>query len=67
MATDNAVFVAKKIVDGISMDKLEFVDTVEIDTAEGESCILPYRYVVVDGKPLISEELVSHLKRKDVF
>lgn len=67
MATDNAVFVAKKIVDGTPMDKLKFVDTIEIGTAEGESCIMPYRYVLVDGKPLVSKELEEYLKRKDVF
>jgi ribosome biogenesis SPOUT family RNA methylase Rps3 len=67
MATDNAIFVTKKIVDGTPMEKLEFVDTIEIETDENESCVMPYRYVIVDGKPLISEELVNHLKRKDIF
>ena len=67
MATDNAVFVTKKIIDGTPMEKLEFIDTIEIDTAQNESCVMPYRYVLVNGKPLISEELVKYLKRKDIF
>jgi ribosome biogenesis SPOUT family RNA methylase Rps3 len=67
MPTDTAVFVAKKIIDGTAIDKINFKDEIEVPTGEGESAIFPFRYVLVDGKPLISEELIEHLKKSDDF
>ena len=66
-ATDNAVYVAKKIVDGTDFKDLKFMDNIEIDTGEGESCMLPFRYVIVNGKPLISKALVELLKKEETF
>lgn len=64
MATDNAVFVAKKIISGIPIKKIRFIDKLEIRIREGESIILPYRYVIEKGKPLISPKIIEYLKKK---
>ena len=67
MSTDNAVMVVKKITDGISLSKMKFKDDIEIDTADGESVMFPFRYLIVDGKPFVSNELVLYLKKKKGF
>lgn len=67
MATDNAVYVAKEILNGKKMKDLKFQDGVEINTREGESVQLPYKYVLVDGKPLICNALVEMLKTQKGF
>ena len=67
MSTDNAIYVTKQIVDGTSLEKIKFQDEMEIEKEEGISIQLPYRYALVDGKPLISEELLDYLKKKKGF
>ena len=67
MSTDNAVYVVNQIAKGIPLHKLKFQDGLEIRVGKGESVILPYRYVLVQGKPLICRELKEHLKRRRVF
>ena len=65
--TDNAVYVCKKIIEGVPLENLRFQDEVEIEIAEEESVILPFRYVLVDGKPLICDALMKHLKTNKGF
>lgn len=67
MSTDTAVFVTKKILDGGNLEKIEFKDGIEIEVRDGESVMLPYRYVVENGNPIYSDELVEYLKRKEGF
>ncbi len=67
MATDNAVFVAKKILQGKKLSELRFQDGLEIATGKNESVQLPYRYVVANGTPLICKELVQRLKKQKGF
>lgn len=67
MSTDNAVAVVKLIRDGYSLNQLKFQQGVEIPTAEHESVVLPYRYVLIDKQPFISPVLVKYLKRKKGF
>lgn len=64
MSTDNAVAVVQEMVKGKKFEELRFQDGIEIDLKEGESIIFPYRYLLVDGRPLVSKELVEYLKRK---
>ena len=64
MSTDNAVAVVQKIVNGKRFEQLPFQDGIEIDLKEGESIMFPYRYLLKDGKPLVSEELMEYLKKK---
>ncbi|MBW3004019.1 hypothetical protein KY328_05210 [Candidatus Woesearchaeota archaeon] len=63
LATDNAVYVSKLIVEGKRFEDIKFQKGIEIDTAEGESVMFPFSYVLVEGKPLISKELIEYLKR----
>ena len=67
MATDNAVYVVKQIVEGERLSDLKFVDEVRIQINKHEETILPFGYVMVDGKPFVSEKLVGYLKRKKGF
>lgn len=64
MPTDNAVYAAKLIAEGKRFEDIKFIDTIEIDVQEGLSVELPFRYVEVNGKPLISEKLVEFLKKR---
>ncbi len=64
MSTDNAVYVTKQITEGKNLSDLLFQDEVEIEINEIESTILPYRYTLVNGKPLMSEELIKFLKKQ---
>jgi len=66
-STDTAVYVAKHIMDGGKMSDLEFEDEIELDIREGESVILPFRYVIEKGKPLLPEGLVKFLKTRKGF
>lgn len=66
-STDNAVYVVKKICQGISLDKQQFQDTLEIKFNTIESVILPYKYPLIKSKPRISKELVTYLKNKKTF
>ena len=65
MATDNAVYAAKLITEGTPFQKIPFQDGIEIETNEGESVQFPYRYVLVDGKPLVSKKLIELLKKQE--
>ena len=75
MATNTAVLVTKKIVDEqIDFKKLDFVDEIEIildqDTDEkgkprNYSQILPYRYLVIKGEPILPDGLIEYLKKMD--
>lgn len=67
MSTDNAVLAVKLIADGIPLEKIKFKDNIKIKTGENEEVILPYRYVVLNGKIFISEELLRSLKRGKRF
>ena len=65
MSTDTAVIVTKKIADGKKFEELEFIDDPEIETGEEESCILPYRYLLVENKPLLAPGVIDLLKEEE--
>jgi ribosome biogenesis SPOUT family RNA methylase Rps3 len=67
MSTDNAVYTVKKIVDGTKFEEIRFKDKIEVKLGKYASNVFPYRYAMIDGKPLISKELVSYLKRRKGF
>jgi ribosome biogenesis SPOUT family RNA methylase Rps3 len=67
MSTDNAVMVSKLISEGNELSKLKFKDEIEIPVEEGQSVIFPFRYLIINGKPFVSEELVEYLKKTDEF
>ena len=63
MSTDNAVAVVKEIFSGKKFAALSFQDGIEIDLKEGESIQFPYRYLLVNGRPLVSKELREYLRK----
>ncbi len=67
LATDTAVFVTKLILLGTPLEKIKFQDNAEIEINDSWSVILPYPYVVQNGKVMISGELVQYLKKKKGF
>lgn len=67
MSTDTAVYVVKKIIDGKKINKIEFKDGIEVEVNEGESVILPYRYVVDNGKIVLPDNFVEFLKEREEF
>ncbi|MBD3319105.1 hypothetical protein GF342_04315 [Candidatus Woesearchaeota archaeon] len=67
MATDNAVYMTKLIADGTPIESIPVVTDVELDLREGESVILPYKYVLVNGKPLICKAIMEKLKKGESF
>lgn len=64
MPTDNAVYCAKLIASGKRFEDIKFIDNIEIEIQKGLSVQLPFRYVEVNGKPLISGKLVEFLKKR---
>jgi len=67
MSTDNAVFTVHAIEHGKRLSDLQFQDGIDIPLREGEDMEMPYRYNVVDGKPLVSPALIAYLKRRKEF
>lgn len=67
MSTDNAVLAVKLIADGTPIEKIKFRDSIKIKTGANEELILPYRYVVLDDRIFMSEELLKNLKNKKTF
>ncbi|MBI2654904.1 hypothetical protein HYX06_00575 [Candidatus Woesearchaeota archaeon] len=67
MPTDNAVYAAKKVLEGGKLSDLKFADELEIQINENESVILPFRYVVDNNKSIISKKLVEHLRKREEF
>jgi len=61
--TDNAVMVVKKIIEGTPFEKLRFTYNITIELDEGEEMILPFKYLLIDGKPFISKEIIEHVKK----
>ncbi len=67
MPTDNAVYAAKKILEGRKLNDLKFADEAEIQINKNESVILPFRYIVDNNKVVISGKLVEHLRKRKEF
>ena len=65
MSTDNAVYVVKQIIKGKKLNEIPFQDKAEIKINDVESTILPYKYALIKGKPMISKELITYLKKKE--
>lgn len=65
MSTDTAVLVTNMILDGKKMNEIEFKDTIELETNDREEVILPYRYVIKNGKPVLPKGLFEMLKNQE--
>ncbi|HLC84878.1 MAG TPA: SAM-dependent methyltransferase [Candidatus Nanoarchaeia archaeon] len=65
MSTDTAAIVCHKIIDGaLPFSKLEFQDGIEIPLEEGFSNVFPYRYLLEDGKIVLTPGLIELLKKE---
>ena len=67
MSTDTAVIVTYKIATGTPLEKMRFQDGIEVDIKEGESIQLPYKYLIINGKPLLPKGLLEMLKEQKGF
>jgi len=64
MSTDNAIYTVKQITLGKKFKDLEFKYNISLKMNKYLDLELPYLYNLVNGKPLISKELITFLKRK---
>ena len=62
MSTDNAVLTSFIIMSGTPFEKIKFKDKLTIPLGQGEEVILPYRYVLINNQPFISQKIVKYLK-----
>lgn len=60
---DAAVYVAHQVYLGKPLEEIPLCQEVEIRHDEVHSTVLPFAYPLVDGAPLISEELVEYIRR----
>lgn len=67
MTTNTAVYVAKKISEGSRIEDIRFAYELEVEIDEGESVVLPYRFVIDDDKPVLAEGLIEYLIKEKVF
>ncbi len=67
MSTDTAVLVTHKILNGEKFEDIPFQDGIDIEMGNNESLSFPFRYVLKDGKPVISPKLIKYLKEKEEF
>ncbi|TPX59923.1 hypothetical protein PhCBS80983_g02119 [Powellomyces hirtus] len=66
MTTDTAVIVSKHVIeDQTPLDKLVYVDRPEIKLGKKETAELPFRYLLVDGKPQLPDGLIELLKKSN--
>lgn len=66
--TDNAVYVAKEIIEHHkSLQDFKFQDTLELDIDKGESIVLPFRYVLINNRPLLAPGFKEFLKKQKMF
>jgi ribosome biogenesis SPOUT family RNA methylase Rps3 len=67
MSTDTAVIVTKLICDGKNLSDLKFQQGVEIRISQYEEVHLPYKYLVINGKPLLAPGIAKMLMKQKTF
>lgn len=67
MATDTAVYVSKKILEGRRLNEIKFVENPEIAIGDSLSVILPFRYASEKGKPFMGDKFVEYLRNRKGF
>ncbi|MBW2978533.1 hypothetical protein KY304_00290 [Candidatus Woesearchaeota archaeon] len=67
MSTDTAVLAVKMILSGKKLSEIEFADTIIIPIREDEEVILPFRYILQDGKLMLAPGIVKMLKEQKGF
>ncbi|MEM3154474.1 MAG: SAM-dependent methyltransferase [Candidatus Woesearchaeota archaeon] len=67
MSTDTAVIVTKMICNGKKLRDLKFQQGIEISISDYEEVHLPYKYLVIKGRPLLAPGISDMLKRQRSF
>lgn len=67
LPTDNAVLVVKQILKGKPLNKMQFTSNLTIKINDIESITLPFRYLLINNKPVISKDIIHYLKNKKSF
>ncbi len=64
MSTDTASIVVWKILNGMNISDIKFVDDPEIEIEDNLTTIMPYRYLDDGtGKPIISQKVMELIKK----
>ena len=61
---NQTVKVAHLIANGKNLSQLKFHDELEIHIDEGESIVLPFRYLVEEGKVIVAKGVVDLAKKE---
>ena len=64
MATNTAVIVAQKIMNGTPLGEMEFTEPLIIPVEKSEEIILPYRYLKENGQIVLPEGYAEFVKKK---
>ena len=67
MSTDTAVIVTKLIVGGKKLSDLKFKEGIEVKINAREEVRLPYKYLLVKGKPLLAPNIAAMLRKQKTF
>ncbi len=67
MSTDTAVIVAKLICDGKNLSALKFQHGIEVKISAYEEVHLPYKYLLINNKPLLAPGISDMLRKQKTF
>lgn len=65
MPTNTALYVSYLIIKGKKLSEIKFKDKITVKINKMLDVDFPFRYVIKDGKPMLPEGLIEHLKRTD--
>lgn len=63
---DAAVYVAKLVSEGTPLEKIPVKKGLTLKLSENHYVRLPYAYPLKNGKPVISQELIAHLRSEKI-
>lgn len=64
LSTDSAVLMMKLISLGARINEIEIIDSVTIEHGCGESTILPFGYLILEGKVMITPGLIELIEKR---
>jgi ribosome biogenesis SPOUT family RNA methylase Rps3 len=64
LTIDTATLVARMIYGGMKLEDIDITSEVEIVQSENERTVLPYGYVILDKKVLLTPGLIEYLSQK---
>lgn len=66
-STDNAVYIAGELLKGKKLGSMKFANPYKIKMKKGEELIMNFSYPIVNGKVLVSKELLKYIKSDKGF